>query len=176
MLRPCSRWIALAALTWGPLALAAVPLSPDWMTADAAERVVHLKIIGSMNHINGTMNFNGYGNGDMTITIPYGWTVKIEFENGGFGALPHSLAVIDAAKRPKQQGGEPAFPGAMTVKLVAGMMPKETDSFEFEANKAGKFLLFCGVPSHGNNGMWNYLVISKKAKAPAVTVKKKSDA
>jgi uncharacterized cupredoxin-like copper-binding protein len=162
----------LAAFT--AAALAEV-IQPDWMTQDAAQKVVTLKIVGSMNHANGTMNFNGYGNGEMTITVPFGWTVKVEFSNGGFGALPHSLVVIDPQKRPRaQSGGEPAFSAATTVKLVQGMKPGETDTFELTADKTGRFLLWCGVPSHGQNGMWNNLVISRAAKAAQVTVKKKA--
>jgi uncharacterized cupredoxin-like copper-binding protein len=161
----------LAALA--AFALAEV-IQPDWMTQDAEQKVVTLKLVGSMNHANGTMNFNGYGNGEMTVTVPFGWTVKVEFSNGGFGALPHSLVVIDPKKKPKTSGGEPAFPAAMTIKLVQGMVPGETDGFEFTADKAGRFLLWCAVPSHGQNGMWNNLVISKAAKAAQVTVKKKA--
>lgn len=149
-------------------------IHPDWMTQDAEQKVVTLKLIGSMNHANGTMNFNGYGNGEMTVTVPFGWTVKVEFSNGGFGALPHSLVVIDPKKRPKLQGGEPAFPAATTIKLVQGMVPGETDTFELKADRAGRFLLWCGVPSHGQNGMWSNLVISRAAKAAEVTVKKKA--
>lgn len=157
-------------------ARADVTITPDWLTADPDQKVVKLRLIGSMDHTNGTMNFNGYGNGDMTVTVPFGWTVKVDFENGGFGALPHSVAVIDPKKRPKLQGGEPAFPAATTIKLVAGLLPGETDSFEFAADRAGRFLLWCGVPSHGTNGMWSYLVISRKVKAPKVTVRRSATA
>jgi hypothetical protein len=156
-------------------ARADVPIAPDWLVSDAEQKVVKIRLIGAMDHTNGTMNFNGYGNGDMTVTVPFGWTVKVDFETGGFGALPHSVAVIDSKKRPKLEGGEPAFPAATTIKLVAGLVPGESDSFEFEANRAGKFLLWCGVPSHGTSGMWSYLIISKKAKAPGVTVRRKRE-
>jgi FtsP/CotA-like multicopper oxidase with cupredoxin domain len=162
---------ALAALA--AAALAEI-IQPDWMTQDAEQKVVTLKVVGSMNHVNGTMNFNGYGNGDLTVTVPFGWTVKVEFSNGGFGALPHSLVVIDPKKKPKLSGGDPAFPAATTIKLVQGLVPGETDTFEFTADKAGRFLLWCGVPSHGQNGMWNNLVISRAARAAQVTVKKKA--
>jgi len=164
---------AAAALSAAVLAADAV-IEPEWLTQDAAAKVVNLKLIGSMNHANGTMNFNGYGNGELTVTVPFGWTVKVEFSNGGFGALPHSLAVIDPKKKPKLSGGDPAFPAATTIKLVQGLVPGETDTFEFAADKAGRFLLWCGVPSHGQNGMWNNLVISRAAKAAQVTVKKKA--
>ncbi|HZN93951.1 MAG TPA: sulfocyanin-like copper-binding protein [Myxococcales bacterium] len=164
---------AAATVAAAALAAADTAIQPDWMTQDAEQKVVTLKIIGSMDHANGTMNFNGYGNGEMTVTVPFGWLVKVDFSNGGFGALPHSLAIIDPRKRPKLQGGDPAFPAATTIKLVQGLVPGETDNFEFTADKAGRFLFWCGVPSHGQNGMWTNLVISKSAKAAQVTVKGK---
>ena len=167
--------LAAAAATVAAAALAAADaaIQPDWMTQDAEQKVVTLKIVGSMDHANGTMNFNGYGNGEMTVTVPFGWLVKVDFSNGGFGALPHSLAIIDPRKRPKLQGGDPAFPAATTIKLVQGLVPGETDNFEFTADKAGRFLFWCGVPSHGQNGMWTNLVISRSARAAQVTVKGK---
>ena len=71
------------------------------------------------------------------------------------------------------EGGVPAFPRALTRRLIPGMMAGETDSFDFVANKEGRFLLYCGVTAHGTAGMWDYLVISKEAKAPRVLVKSK---
>lgn len=166
---------SLAAAVVAAALAADAAIQPDWMVQDAEQKVVTLKIVGSMNHANGTMNFNGYGNGEMTVTVPLGWMVKVEFSNGGYGALPHSLAIIDPKKRPKLQGGDPAFPAATTIKLVQGMIPGETDTFEFTADKAGRFLFWCGVPSHGQNGMWTNLVISRGARAAQVTVKKKKE-
>lgn len=156
-------------------ARADVTITPDWLTSDPEQKVVRLRLIGAMDHTNGTMNFNGYGNGDLTVTVPFGWTLKVDFENGGFGALPHSVAVIDPKKRPKLQGGEPAFPAATTIKLVAGLLPGETDSFELVADRAGRFLFWCGVATHGSSGMWSNLVISRKAKAPKVSVRRKKE-
>ena len=119
------------------------------------------------------MNFNGYGNGEMTVIVPFGWKVAVEFQNKGLGALPHSLVVIDEVTPLPIEGGLPAFPRALTNKLVPGMLAGQTDSFEFVANKEGRFLFFCGVTGHGVTGMWDYLVVSKEAKVPSVQVKGK---
>src|SRR5207244_1871115 len=64
-------------------------------------------------------------------------------------ALPHSLVIINPVTPLPIEDGVPAFPRALTVRLVAGLLAGETDSFEFVANKEGRFLFLCGVTGHG---------------------------
>lgn len=156
-----------------PLAARADEIAPPWMTVDAQTRSVRLLLVGSADGTNGTMNFNGYGQGDMSVVVPLGWTVHVDFENKGLGALPHSLTIINPVTPLPIEDGVPAFPRALTVKLVAGLVAGETDSFEFVANKEGRFLFFCGVTGHGVAGMWDYLIVSKEAKLPSVQVTRK---
>ena len=147
-----------------------VGVSPDWMKFDAQKQEVNLLLVGAADASLGTMNYNGYGNGDMTIIIPFGWKVKVTFRNKGLGAIPHSLAIVNETIAMPLEGGILAFPRATTVKLVPGLLAGEEDSFEFVANKEGRFLLFCGVTGHGIQGMWDYLIVSKEAKVPSVLV------
>jgi Sulfocyanin (SoxE) domain len=148
-------------------------IKPSWMTVEADKQLVRLLFVAASDGSNGTMNFNGYGKGDMTVTVPLGWKVAVEFQNTGLGALPHSLAVTNEVAPPPNEGGNPAFPRALTRRLVPGMMAGETDTFDFVANKEGRFLWWCGVAAHGVAGMWDYLVVSADTKAPGVTVKVK---
>jgi sulfocyanin len=152
---------------------AAEEIRPTWMSFDQEKRVVRVLMVAAADGSNGTMNFNGYGNGDMTVTVPLGWKVEVEFQNKGLGALPHSLAVINEMNPLPIENGAPAFPRALTSKLAAGMMAGQNDSFDFVASKEGRFLLYCGVAGHGSMGMWDYLVVSKDAKVPNVLVKTK---
>ncbi len=163
---------ALAGLT---LALAcALPVhadeTPAWMRVDADKKIVRLQIVGAADGTNGTMNFNGYAQGEMRVIVPLGWTVHVSFENKGLAALPHSLVIIKPVTPLPIEDGAPAFPRALTVKLVPGLLAGETDSFEFVANKEGRFLFFCGVTGHGVAGMWDYLIVSKEARLPSVQV------
>ena len=166
---------ALAGLT---LALAcALPVhadeTPAWMRVDADKRIVRLQIVGAADGTNGTMNFNGYAQGEMRVIVPLGWTVHVSFENKGLAALPHSLVIINPVTPLPIEDGAPAFPRALTVKLVPGLLAGETDSFEFVANKEGRFLFFCGVTGHGVAGMWDYLIVSKEPKLPSIRVTRK---
>jgi len=145
-------------------------VSPAWMQVDVGKQSVRLLIVGSADGTNGTMNFNGYGNGEMSVIVPLGWTVRVDFENKGLAALPHSLVIINPVTPLPIEDGVPAFPRALTVRLVAGLLAGETDSFEFVANKEGRFLFFCGVTGHGVAGMWDYLIVSKEARLPRIQV------
>lgn len=147
-----------------------VGINPDWMKFDPQKQVVQLLLVGAADPSYGTMNFNGYGHGEMTIIIPFGWKVEVTFRNKGLGAIPHSLAVTNEEIAMPVQGGTLAFPRATTVKLVPGLLAGEEDTFQFVANTEGRFLLFCGVAGHGIQGMWDYLIVSKEAKVPTVLV------
>ena len=75
----------------------------DWMRVDESARRVEFDIVAGLTPVNGNWNFNGYANGDMTITVPVGWTVVIEFSNRDAN-VPHSFYVSDL---------EPPFPGVL---------------------------------------------------------------
>lgn len=146
---------------------------PAWVTVSAARKRVVLTVTASSTGANGTLNFNGYAAGQMTVTVPAGWRVHVDFVNAGAGALPHSLEVIRTVPPSKlpAQGIAPAIAGAESGELVPGVPPLQRDSFEFTARPAGAYLWICGVPAHAIQGMWNRFVVSASAKAPSVTVK-----
>ena len=153
----------------GPAASAA---APAWMRVDAAHRLASFTVTASQGGANGTLNFNGYANGRMTVTVPAGWRVHIDFVNSGAGALPHSFEVIrDTGKIPPQGIEPPAIPKAETGNLIAGVPPLQKDTVDFIAAPPGVYLWFCGVPSHGISGMWNRFIVSPGGGMPAVTIK-----
>jgi sulfocyanin len=168
--RPLAVAMVTALLVVAGATAADQEIHPDWMKADPAGKTVWLRMVGAADGSNGTMNFNGYGKGEMTVTVPPGWRVKIDFENKGLAALPHSLVIINEITPLPIEDGTAAFPRALTIRLVEGLLAGEKDSLEFVANKEGRFLFFCGVTGHGVAGMWDYLVVSKDATAPTVRV------
>lgn len=169
------RWVFALALTSSFLGGGVQSFADEkveWMTIDPEQQSVHLTIVAAADGHNGTLNFNGYARDELTITVPFGWKVEVEFLNKGLGALPHSLAVTEETNPIPIEDGTVAFPRATTVKLVEGLAPGESDTFSFRANREGRFLLFCGVPNHGVGGMWNYFVVSKAAALPGISIKK----
>jgi len=168
--------VFVLALTSGFLGIEALSFADEkveWMTVDPERKSVHLAIVAAADGHNGTLNFNGYARDELTITVPFDWKIEVEFLNKGLGALPHSLAITEETNPMPIQDGTVAFPRAMTVKLVSGLAPGESDTFSFTANREGRFLLFCGVPGHGVGGMWNYFVVSKTAALPSISIKQK---
>jgi hypothetical protein len=145
--------------------------SPSWMHVDAPHRQVTFKVIAADGGANGTLNFNGYAAGHLTVTVPTGWHVHIDFVNSGAGALPHSLEVIRSSGVIPAQGTPPAIPGAETRDLVEGIPPQQGDTLDFTAAPAGQYLWFCGVPSHGTSGMWTRFTVSGAAKLPTVSTR-----
>lgn len=163
---------SLALLVWGAGAANAADSvsAPGWMKIDAATKTVSFEIKMAENGNNGTFNFNGYGRGGMTITVPVSWNVKMHVTNIGQGAIPHSLEIIPVSEVVPREGVDPpAFGGAETIDLVQGIKPGESDDADFVANKAGKFWMFCGVPNHGTGGMVDFFTVSETAKMPSVT-------
>jgi hypothetical protein len=162
--------LAGAYVTPGIPALGAAA-GPSWMRAVAAHKFVSFTVNAADGGANGTLNFNGYANGAMTVTVPVGWRVHVDIYNTGAGALPHSLEVIREVAQVPIQGVPPAIPKATTGDLIAGIPPQQKDSFDFVAQPVGRYYWFCGVPTHGFSGMWDRIVISASAKLPAVTFK-----
>lgn len=145
--------------------------TPAWMKVDAAKKTVAFEILEAANGNNGTLNFNGYGHGDMTLIVPKGWTVTMHVINHGAGAIPHSLEILQITESIPNQGSEPpAFDGAETNNLIDGMKVGDTDDLSFKADTPGKYWIFCGVPDHGIGGMWDYFVVSSTATTPSVKI------
>jgi sulfocyanin len=149
-------------------------IQPEWLTFNPARKQVELKITAALNGANGTLNFNGYANGEMAITVPYAWEVRIHFTVSGLGALPHSLLITKQFDQLPVQADreEVVFRGAYSRDPTAGIM-QGSDTLHFRADKLGTFLLFCGVSGHGVMGMWDYFVVSKDIIQPRVTINKK---
>jgi sulfocyanin len=137
----------------------------EFLAYDAGAKTATVQLVGGYNGLNGALNFNGGAKGSQTITVPLGWKVQASFVNRD-GDLPHSAIVVREVSPIPLEAPPPAFPRAFTVKLEEGLQEGGTDDLSFVANKEGRFLIFCGVPGHGQGGMWIYLVVSPSASAP----------
>jgi hypothetical protein len=154
------------------VARAAMPASPSWLKADDASRKAEIDIIAAFNENNTSWNFNGYHTGNATVLVPPGWLVEVPFRNEE-AEVPHSMVVIadpgDEAEYPSEVGEEAAaLPGAHTTSPVEGTAKGAREAFSFRADTTGDYLWYCGVPGHGNAGMWIRLRVTDEVKAPAV--------
>ncbi|MDL5042030.1 outer membrane protein assembly factor BamB family protein [Heyndrickxia coagulans] len=149
---------------------ASLPKEGTWITNDAANKKAELLLISGYNGVLSGMNFNGYGNGDMTFTVPLNWEIKVDLQNKS-GQMPHSVMVVPENTKGKVKDFKLAFKGAQTPDPLAGFIGSKTQSFTFKADKEGTYLLWCAVPGHGSMGMYVTLVVDGKAKETTVTHK-----
>jgi sulfocyanin len=138
-----------------------------WLKVDTAKKTADFQLIAGLTGLNGALNFNGFRDGELTLTVPLNWTVAMRFTNHD-GMLPHS-AEVSAEQKPVPVGPvAPAFDRAATVMLQEGLTSGQSDLVKFLANKAGSFLIFCGVPGHGAAGMWIRLKVDASATLPSL--------
>ncbi|HWA16641.1 MAG TPA: sulfocyanin-like copper-binding protein [Gemmatimonadales bacterium] len=145
---------------------------PSWLSWNATTRTTTFKLIGGLTGTGAKspFNFNGYTDGDLTLSVPQGSTVVVNFVNDD--GTPHSAEVIaDKKPLPNMSDGQPAIPRAYTRQALEGLAQGQTDVMRFTAAPPGDYLFFCGVPGHGLSGMWIRLkVTADSAAAPALAL------
>ena len=156
-----------AAAQAGTAAAAPQAIDPAWLSGDVASRTATFELVAGLTGLNGALNFNGFRDGGLTLTVPLGWTVLMNFRNHD-GMLPHSAEVIDDVHPLQLQPVTPAFPRAFTLRLAEGIPSEGRDDLRFIADKGGSYLIFCGVPGHGAAGMWIRLVVSSSVPQPSL--------
>jgi alcohol dehydrogenase (cytochrome c) len=139
-----------------------------WLALNKAAKTVDLLLIGAYNGAQSGMNFNGYANGDMKITIPNGWKVNVQMSNAN-PQIPHSAMIVPESTKGTSSNFKEAFKGATTPDPTAGFTGSKSESFSFTADKAGNYLIWCAIPGHGIAGMYDTLIIDNNAKAPSIT-------
>src|SRR5881296_533095 len=140
-------------------------VDPSWFQFDTATQAVSFQLIAGLTGLNGALNFNGFRDGELTLTVPLGSNVVLHFRNHD-GMLPHSAEVIPDAHPLPPGPVAPAFARALTVRLEQGLISEQTDDIRFIADRGGSHLIFCGVPGHGAAGMWIRLEVSGSIRRP----------
>ena len=142
------------------LAVAAAAAKPDpqrFFRFDAPSRVVSVSLIAGYDSANNGFNFDGYGRGELLVTVPLGWRVRVTCTNRA--AVRHSCAVVSGPLTVR-----PAFP----TRPVAGLRHDETATFSFTAARRGTFRFACLVPGHESARMWDVLVVTRGGKPSIV--------
>lgn len=146
------------------LALAGEPFVPSWIKNDPAAKTISMEIVADWNQIeryrkdnirHDIIDFNGYWGGNLTIVVPTGWSVKIDFINGSSN-LRHSLMVTRVfaqAEMPVKLKPEDAIWGAYTDP-PEGIRPTEKRQMSFVAQDAGSYFLACARQTHLMAGHW----------------------
>ena len=121
-----------------------------FLSWDASSRVAHLTLLAGLGGANSGFNFDGYGRGELFVTIPLGWRVVVDCENRG--GTRHSCAVVKGSLSTR-----PAFPGAASPAPITGLPPGAKATFSFRATRIGSFRIACLVPGHEQAREWAVL-------------------
>lgn len=139
--------------------LAAHPDPSQFLHVEAKRRTVIVTLVAGYNGENSGFNFDGYGRGELLVTVPRGWRVRIICTNKG--SIDHSCAVVRGPMTVT-----PAFRDAATPILPRG----STTRFSFVASRTGSFRLACLVPGHEEARMYDVLEVTRGGK-PAITAR-----
>jgi len=134
-----------------------------------ATKTVTFKLIaGVPGRAKSPFNFDGYTDGELTLTVPEGATVVFNFVNDD--GTPHSAQVVpDAKPLPNMALDQPAIARAYSRAAGEGIAQFGTDVIRFKAAPAGNYLVICGVPGHALSGMWIRFTASPTATQPELS-------
>jgi sulfocyanin len=154
-----------SSLARGQRIVADIPTgSEECLSYDAATNTVTFRLEAGALGSARPFNFNGFTNGDATLVVPASGTVVINFVNND--AMPHSAEIIADSDPVPLVGVDPAIPRARTRDLSRGIPQGGSDVITFVAPPRGSFRIFCGVPGHGDSGMWIRLKVEPSARRP----------
>jgi len=138
------------------------------LSSDTTSHTVQVTADAAYGGLGGDMNFDGYSNGHLTITVPYGWIVQVDCTNDS-KLLSHSCAVVSDDRSQVLGTRPPAFPNAASPDPYDGSRPGAKSTFEFLADRVGRYRLTCLVHGHEVDGMWDYFVVAPAGTPPSVT-------
>ena len=104
--------IGLASLAAGTGA--SPPPPARFLHVDARHKLVKVTLIAGYDGSNNGFNFDGYGRGELFVSVPRGWRVRVRCVNRA--AMRHSCAVVKGPMTIK-----PAFRGATVPQPVVGL-------------------------------------------------------
>src|SRR2546421_8101411 len=116
----------VVALCIGPGVGPGQDIDPAWLRFDAPARTVRFQLIAGLTGLNGALNFNGFRDGGLTLTVPLNWRVALHFLNHD-GMLPHSAEVIGYQNPVPTNPIPPAFDRAATNMLQDGLTAGQAD-------------------------------------------------
>jgi sulfocyanin len=141
---------------------------PDWFQYDEAANTVTLDIVAGQTPDINYWNYNGYGNGDVTVFVPAGAEVVINFSNEDPN-MAHSIGVAAwSSNPPAALDAEPVFEGAISsnpTDMMAATLTGESETVTFTADQAGAYSLACYIPGHAVSGMWIGFTVSDSGEA-----------
>ena len=139
---------------------------PSWYQMDGNQ--VTLDVVAGSTNKGNYWNFNGAQFGEMTITVPVGSEVTINFSNQDPN-MAHSIGIsagFDTA--PAMVDATPVFAGAISsnpTSMTEATLPGQAETITFTASEAGNYSMVCYIPGHAVSGMWIHFNVSAEGEA-----------
>jgi hypothetical protein len=150
---PLTGLALVAALALAASALAAGSAPGRFLSIESARHAIVLTLIAGDGGGNNGFNFDGYGRGELLVSVPRGWSVTVRFRNAA--SVPNSCAVVSGP-----DASTTAFPGASTPDPIGGLESGATATFSFRADRSGSYRLASLVAGHEQARMWDVLEVT----------------
>jgi hypothetical protein len=144
--------------------LAVHPSPAQFLHVAAKQRTAVVTLVAGYNSENNGFNFDGYGRGELLVSVPRGWRVRVTCMNRG--AMNHSCAVVRGPMTIT-----PAFRGATVPDPTIGLPRGASVTFSFIASRTGSYRFACLVPGHEEARMWDVLEVTRGGK-PAISARR----
>jgi len=128
---------------------------------DGTSRSAIVTLIAGYPATDYQFNYNGYGSGALTLTVPVGWQITVQCENRG--TVPNSCSVVADG-----HATAPLDPSWSTPDPQIGVQPGQSASFQFTPQKTGSFRIASLVAGSESSGMWADLEVVNGG-SPALT-------
>jgi len=143
--------------------IAAHPSPAQFFHVDAKHKIAAVTLVAGYDGENNGFNFDGYGRGELLVSVPRGWRVRVTCSNRA--GVRHSCAVVSGPMMVT-----PAFRGATVPNAVDGLPRGKTATFTFVASRAGSYRFACLVPGHEDARMWDVLEVTRGGK-PSISAR-----
>ena len=140
-------------------AQAAISLVPTWIKSDPASKTVRLDVAADWNANNNKAgcggNINGYFRGSVTILIPEGWRVTIDYHVIGDRHWRSLMLTkpYDPKNLPIRLSEAEAVDGIHSRSPIQGLAPGDNDQLQF-TSKGGSYWLVSAKGTDLISGHW----------------------
>jgi hypothetical protein len=130
------------------------PNPHQFLHVNTARHAVELTLIAGDGASNNGFNFDGYGRGELLVSVPRGWHVTVHCRNKA--SLRNSCAVISGPSATM-----PAFAGASSPNPVVGLGSGQSTTFSFTPTRVGVYRLASLVSGHERARMYDVLQVTR---------------
>ncbi len=149
-----------------PAATAGAMTMPSWYRMNGDQ--VELDIVAGQTDRGNYWNYNGAQYGEMTITVPVGSNVTINFSNNDPN-MAHSIGISAGFETaPAMVDAVPVFEGAISenpTSMTEATTSGQSTTISFVASEAGEYTMVCYIAGHAVSGMWVKFVVSADGEA-----------